>query len=137
MSEKVFKIVNGELVPIEGGRVEGKVYSAIGTDTGEEWFREWTDEEVAQRAAEEAAHAAAKQAEIPARMVNYLALRARLTDAERAAILGSTDWRVRDFLGMAQAERDVNLAGALAQQAKALLVALDLLTQARADEVFA
>lgn len=75
----------------------------------------------------------------PAPVVNvlYKTLRERLTDAEKQAILGSTDWRVRDFLGLAQAEGAANINSPLTQQAKTLLVSLGLLTQARADAVIA
>ena len=71
--------------------------------------------------------------------LDYGVFRLRWTDAEREALHAArkTDWRVDDFVGLAQAQGHINLTGPVAPQAKALFVALGVLTRERADAVFA
>jgi hypothetical protein len=76
----------------------------------------------------------------PAReFVSYVAMRLRLTIMERQAILtaAQSDWRLADWLGLAQAEGTINLSSAETRAAKVALVSAGLLTQGRADEVIA
>ena len=68
----------------------------------------------------------------------YGAFLARWTDAELEALFGArkTDWRVDNLVTLAAAQDSVNLSGERAAQAKALFVALKVLSRARADIVF-
>lgn len=61
---------------------------------------------------------------------------ARVTDAEYAAIVGSTNMQVRRWLDIFRLRGEIDVTGDTAQAAKAGLVALKLLTQERADEIF-
>lgn len=72
-------------------------------------------------------------------VVDYGAFRARWTAEEREALHAArqSDWRVDDFVGLAQAQGHINIGGSVAPQAKALFVALGVLTAERADVVFA
>jgi hypothetical protein len=71
--------------------------------------------------------------------LSYVTLRSRLTIAERQAILTAarSDWRLADWMGLAQAEGTINLSTAETLAAKAALISAGLLTPARVDEVFA
>ena len=62
---------------------------------------------------------------------------ARVTDDEYAAITASENIQVRRWLETFRLRGEIDVAGATAQAAKAGLVALGLLTQERADVVFA
>lgn len=62
---------------------------------------------------------------------------ARVTDEEYAAITGSENIQVRRWLDTFRLRGEIDVAGTTAQAAKACLVALGLLTQERADTVFA
>lgn len=86
--------------------------------------------------------------EPPARSVilPYGAFRARWTDDELAELFSArkTVWQIDDYIGLAQAQGHVNLTGvddpeteSIARAAKALFVALGVLTEARADAIFA
>lgn len=71
-------------------------------------------------------------------VLSYQEFRARWTEAELEALFGAerSDWRVRDFINLATAQGDINLATPTAAAAKALFVTLAVLTTARADKVF-
>ena len=90
-----------------------------------------------QRAAAAEAFASFDTAASTPAIVTYEQLRARLSAGEREAVLSSNDWRVRDFTLWASANNSIDLRGRNASAAKALLVSLGLLTQQRADAVFA
>lgn len=72
-------------------------------------------------------------------VIAYGEFRARWTAEELAALHAArqSDWRVDDFVGLAQAQGYINISGSVAPQAKALFVALGVLTAERADVVFA
>lgn len=61
----------------------------------------------------------------------------RVTDDEYAAITASENIQVRRWLDTFRLRGEIDVTGATAQAAKAGLVALGLLTQERADIVFA
>ena len=77
----------------------------------------------------------------PARpiLVPYGVFRARWQPAELEALLAvkNPDWRVEAYVTLASAQGHVNLFGETAGQAKALFVALGVLTAERADAIFA
>jgi hypothetical protein len=74
----------------------------------------------------------------PARLA-YAAVRLRLTEAERAAILVArrADAALDDWITLAAAEGEIVLGSATTEAAKAALVAAGLLTAERAAAVFA
>lgn len=61
----------------------------------------------------------------------------RVTDDEYAAITSSGNVQVQRWLDVFRLRGEIDVAGTTAQAAKAGLVALGLLTQARADIIFA
>jgi hypothetical protein len=61
----------------------------------------------------------------------------RLTNEEYEAITASTDVQMRRWLDIFRLRGEIDVTGVTAQAAKAGLVALNLLTQERADELFA
>jgi hypothetical protein len=71
-------------------------------------------------------------------VVGYGEFRARWQGAELQALFAAeqADWRVRDLVNLAAAQGEINLTAATATAAKALFIALGVLTAARADEIF-
>jgi hypothetical protein len=61
----------------------------------------------------------------------------RLTNEEYEVITASTDVQMRRWLDIFRLRGEIDVTGVTAQAAKAGLVALNLLTQERADELFA
>jgi hypothetical protein len=61
----------------------------------------------------------------------------RVTDDEYAAIVGSENIQVRRWLDTFRLRGEIDVTGATAQAAKAGLIALGLLSQERADIIFA
>lgn len=72
-------------------------------------------------------------------LVPYGVFRARWEPAELQALheARKADWRVEDYVTLAAAEGAVNLSGATALLAKALFIALGVLSEARAGAIFA
>ena len=77
--------------------------------------------------------------ELPRPVIAYATMRLRLTDDERQAILTAarSNWQLADWLGLAQANGEIDLASEVTAAARSVIVALSLLTPARADTVFA
>lgn len=71
-------------------------------------------------------------------IISYAKFRAQWTDAEKAALHTAiaASWQIDDFVGLARAQNNVNLAGDTAIAAKAALVTANVLTQQRADALF-
>jgi hypothetical protein len=72
----------------------------------------------------------------PPKPIDGAAFLARVTDDEYAAITASDDVQVRRWLDIFRLRGEIDVNGNTAQAAKAGLVALGLLTQARADGIF-
>jgi hypothetical protein len=74
----------------------------------------------------------------PVTRISYSALRARMSAAERQAVLTACrgNWQLDDFVRLAQAEGEIDLASDVTAAAKAALVSGGLLTQERATEIF-
>ena len=75
----------------------------------------------------------------PSPIIPYATFRARWQPAELQLLhtARSSSWQIDDYVGLAQAQNAVNLAGTTAVDAKAALVSAAVLTQARADVIFA
>lgn len=75
----------------------------------------------------------------PYRMIDGADFIARLTNAEYGAILAASEQSVQlaRWLDIFRLRGEIDVTGATAQAAKAGLVDADLLTQARADVIFA
>lgn len=71
-------------------------------------------------------------------IISYGAFRALWTDDELAALFAAkkNDWRVEDYCALAAAQNAVNLSGETAAEAKALFVAIGVLSEERADVIF-
>jgi hypothetical protein len=72
----------------------------------------------------------------PPKPIDGAAFLARVTDEEYAAIIASDNVQVRRWLDIFRLRGEIDVNGSTAQAAKAGLVALGLLTQARAEEIF-
>ena len=72
-------------------------------------------------------------------LIPYGEFRLRWEPAELEALFEAkkTDWRVEDYVTLASAQGHVNLTGETAAAAKALFIHLAILSQERADEIFA
>ena len=72
-------------------------------------------------------------------LVPYGIFRARWQPSELQAMFAAknADWRVEDYVTLASAQGHVNLSGPTAAQAKALFVAMGVLSAERADAIFA
>jgi hypothetical protein len=75
----------------------------------------------------------------PPAKISYGTMRIRMTEVEREAVLVAcrSNWQIDDFVRLAQAEGEINLASDVTATAKAAVVAAGLLTPERADAVFA
>lgn len=131
MTERIYKIVDGELVAQEGGRVDGKTYSAIGRDPdGADRLREWSDAEVVARENEPV---------IPQTTIDGAAFLSRVTDQEYAdtLALAQSNAQVARWLDILRMRGVIDVSGNTARAAKAGLVQLGVLTAERADVIFA
>lgn len=79
------------------------------------------------------------QTPAPVTRLNYAAFRARWSETEKQALhaASAASWQLDDFIGLAQGQGFVDLDPAVCADAKAALVAANVLTQARADLIFA
>ena len=75
----------------------------------------------------------------PPVIIAYADFRARFTAAELEALFAakSSHWQVEDLVILATAQNSVNLSGANAATAKGLFVTLGVLTEERAETIFA
>lgn len=90
--------------------------------------------------AEATAYLEANPPEADPVFTNYEKLRERMTQEERRAILTArrADWRVDDFVTWASSVGDrIDLMGKNVAEARAALVAAGVLTEERAEEIFA
>ena len=72
-------------------------------------------------------------------LIPYGVFRARWQPEELQGLYAAknADWRVEDYVTLAAAQNHVNLTGSTAAAARALFVALDVLTEERAETIFA
>lgn len=75
----------------------------------------------------------------PITFIDYASFRARWTDAEKYALFKAqqADWRINDWINVAVAQNGVQVDSQDALAAKAAMVEANVLTQPRADAIFA
>ena len=71
-------------------------------------------------------------------LIPYGAFRARWEPEELEALFAAkkADWRIEDYVTLASAQGHVNLSGSTAAAARALFVALGVLSEERASAIF-
>lgn len=122
------------LVKIDERRIDhGEQYAYV-DDAGKQAFVS------ADMIAEATAYLEANPPEADPVFTNYEKLRERMTQDERRAIMTArrADWRVDDFVTWASSVGDrIDLMGKNVAEARAALVAAGVLTEERAEEIFA
>lgn len=75
----------------------------------------------------------------PVDFIEYKVFRSRWTDDEKYALFKAqaASWQINDWINLAVAQNGISLISADAAAAKAAMVAMHVLTQERADVIFA
>jgi hypothetical protein len=135
MSERiVVRDEKGDLVTKDGGRIEGKLYSQVGTDSdGTIILREWSDDEATARATEEQAP------KVESKRVDFATCLERLLPEEFAvlAAVEGADPKFKWWMLRAASQGYVNTAAPEFLIAREAIVRAGLIAEKRFDELFA